>query len=101
MTRRTVAVMAGKATGTLSRITRRGGGTTLPGESARAIDPEKEGESPDHAARKRKGAPQRGRPPRGRDRPRPAPQAALVRPRRREDRVQDTPARRRRAHLSL
>jgi UDP-N-acetylmuramyl tripeptide synthase len=39
MTRRTVAVMAGKATGTLSRITRRGGGTTLPGDIARAIDP--------------------------------------------------------------
>ena len=30
---------AGKATGTLSRISRRGGGTTLPGDVARAIDP--------------------------------------------------------------
>jgi UDP-N-acetylmuramyl tripeptide synthase len=37
--RKTVAVWAGKATGTLSRITRRGGGTTLPGDVARAIDP--------------------------------------------------------------
>jgi len=32
-------VLAGKATGTLSRITRRGGGTTLPGDIARVIDP--------------------------------------------------------------
>src|SRR5690348_88917 len=39
MIRRTAAVWAGKATGTLSRITRRGGGTTLPGDIARAIDP--------------------------------------------------------------
>ena len=37
--RKTTAVLAGKATGTLSRITRRGGGTTLPGDVARAIDP--------------------------------------------------------------
>jgi UDP-N-acetylmuramyl tripeptide synthase len=37
--RRTAAVWAGKATATLSRITRRGGGTTLPGDIARAIDP--------------------------------------------------------------
>src|SRR3989449_8392144 len=37
--RRTAAVWAGKATGTLSRITGRGGGTTLPGDVARAIDP--------------------------------------------------------------
>ena len=37
--RKTVAVWAGQATGTLSRITRRGGGTTLPGDVARAIDP--------------------------------------------------------------
>ena len=35
----TAAVLAGKATGALSRITRRGGGTTLPGDVARAIDP--------------------------------------------------------------
>jgi lipid II isoglutaminyl synthase (glutamine-hydrolysing) len=39
MIRKTAAVLAGKATGTLSRITRRGGGTTLPGDVARAIDP--------------------------------------------------------------
>src|SRR5437016_13474460 len=39
MIRKTVAVWAGKATGTLSRITKRGGGTTLPGDVARAIDP--------------------------------------------------------------
>jgi UDP-N-acetylmuramyl tripeptide synthase len=39
MIRRTTAVWAGKATGTLSRLTRRGGGTTLPGDVARAIDP--------------------------------------------------------------
>jgi UDP-N-acetylmuramyl tripeptide synthase len=37
--RRTAAVWAGKATGVLSRVTRRGGGTTLPGDVARAIDP--------------------------------------------------------------
>ncbi len=37
--RKTVAVWAGQATGTLSRITGRGGGTTLPGDVARAIDP--------------------------------------------------------------
>src|ERR671937_643789 len=37
--RKTAAVWAGKATGSLSRITRRGGGTTLPGDVARAIDP--------------------------------------------------------------
>ena len=37
--RRRAAVLAGKATGTLSRITKRGGGTTLPGDVARAIDP--------------------------------------------------------------
>jgi UDP-N-acetylmuramyl tripeptide synthase len=37
--RKTTAVWAGKATGILSRITRRGGGTTLPGDIARAIDP--------------------------------------------------------------
>ena len=39
MIRKTAAVLAGKATGTLSRITKRGGGTTLPGDVARAIDP--------------------------------------------------------------
>ncbi|TMC54188.1 MAG: Mur ligase family protein [Chloroflexi bacterium] len=39
MIRKTAAVLAGKATGTLSRITRRGGGTTLPGDIARVIDP--------------------------------------------------------------
>ena len=38
--RRTAAVWAGKATGALSRISRRGGGTTLPGDVARAIDPD-------------------------------------------------------------
>jgi lipid II isoglutaminyl synthase (glutamine-hydrolysing) len=38
--RRTAAVWAGKATAALSRITRRGGGTTLPGDVARAIDPD-------------------------------------------------------------
>ena len=38
--RKTAAVWAGKATGTLSRVTRRGGGTTLPGDVARAIDPQ-------------------------------------------------------------
>jgi lipid II isoglutaminyl synthase (glutamine-hydrolysing) len=37
--RRTMAVLAGKATGTLSRLTRRGGGATFPGDVARAIDP--------------------------------------------------------------
>ena len=37
--RKTAAVWAGKATGVLSRMTRRGGGTTLPGDVARAIDP--------------------------------------------------------------
>src|SRR6267142_5897290 len=37
--RKTAAVWAGKATGALSRITGRGGGTTLPGDVARAIDP--------------------------------------------------------------
>jgi UDP-N-acetylmuramyl tripeptide synthase len=37
--RKTVAVLAGKATGALSRVSRRGGGTTLPGDIARAIDP--------------------------------------------------------------
>jgi UDP-N-acetylmuramyl tripeptide synthase len=37
--RKTAAVWAGKATGSVSRITRRGGGTTLPGDVARAIDP--------------------------------------------------------------
>ena len=40
MIRKAAAVWAGKATGTLSRITRRGGGTTLPGDVARAIDPQ-------------------------------------------------------------
>ena len=39
MIRKTAAVWAGKATGTLSRISRRGGGTTLPGDVARMIDP--------------------------------------------------------------
>ncbi len=38
--RRTAAVWAGKATGALSRMSRRGGGTTLPGDVARAIDPD-------------------------------------------------------------
>jgi UDP-N-acetylmuramyl tripeptide synthase len=37
--RRTAAVWAGKATGSLSRMTKRGGGTTLPGDVARVIDP--------------------------------------------------------------
>lgn len=37
--RRTLAVLAGKATGALSRASGRGGGTTLPGDVARAIDP--------------------------------------------------------------
>ncbi len=40
MIRKAAAVWAGKATGTLSRLTRRGGGTTLPGDVARAIDPQ-------------------------------------------------------------
>ena len=39
MIRKTAAIWAGKATGALSRITGRGGGTTLPGDVARAIDP--------------------------------------------------------------
>jgi UDP-N-acetylmuramyl tripeptide synthase len=38
--RRTAAVWAGKATGALSRFSRLGGGTTLPGDVARAIDPD-------------------------------------------------------------
>src|SRR6202521_5372273 len=38
--RRTAAVWAGKATAALSRLSRRGGGTTLPGDVARAIDPD-------------------------------------------------------------
>ena len=37
--RKTAAVLAGKATGALSRVSGRGGGTTLPGDVARAIDP--------------------------------------------------------------
>ncbi len=37
--RRTLAVLAGKATGVLSRVSGRGGGTTFPGDVARAIDP--------------------------------------------------------------
>ena len=37
--RRMLAVLAGKATGALSRASGRGGGTTLPGDVARAIDP--------------------------------------------------------------
>ncbi|HET9410723.1 MAG TPA: MurT ligase domain-containing protein [Candidatus Dormibacteraeota bacterium] len=40
MMRRTAAVWAGKATGALSRMSGRGGGTTLPGDVARAIDPD-------------------------------------------------------------
>ena len=40
MIRRTAAVWAGKATGALSRFSRRGGGTTLPGDVARALDPD-------------------------------------------------------------
>ncbi len=36
---RWTAVWAGKATAALSRVTRRGGGTTLPGDVARLIDP--------------------------------------------------------------
>ena len=38
--RLTAAVWAGKTTAALSRITRLGGGTTLPGDVARAIDPD-------------------------------------------------------------
>src|SRR3984893_19315714 len=38
-TRSPAAVLAGKATGALSRVSGRGGGTTLPGDVARAIDP--------------------------------------------------------------
>jgi lipid II isoglutaminyl synthase (glutamine-hydrolysing) len=38
--RRTAAVWAGKATRALSRFSRLGGGTTLPGDVARAIDPD-------------------------------------------------------------
>src|SRR5258708_1388920 len=38
--RKTAAGWAGNATGLLSRITRRGGGTTLPGDIARALDPQ-------------------------------------------------------------
>ncbi len=37
--RRIAAVWAGKATGVVSRLSGRGGGTTLPGDVARAIDP--------------------------------------------------------------
>jgi UDP-N-acetylmuramyl tripeptide synthase len=37
--RTALAVLAGKATGALSRASRRGGGTTFPGDVARAIDP--------------------------------------------------------------
>ena len=37
--RQAAAVWAGKATGAISRLSRRGGGTTLPGDVARAIDP--------------------------------------------------------------
>ena len=37
--RTAAAVLAGKATGVLSRVSRRGGGTTFPGDVARAIDP--------------------------------------------------------------
>lgn len=36
--RTAAAVWAGKATGALSRVTRRGGGTTFPGDVARAVD---------------------------------------------------------------
>jgi lipid II isoglutaminyl synthase (glutamine-hydrolysing) len=38
--RRTAAVLAGKATGVLSRVSRRGAGATFPGDVARAIDPD-------------------------------------------------------------
>src|SRR5437879_1014288 len=37
--RRTAAVLAGKATGALSRLTRQGGGAAFPGGVARAVDP--------------------------------------------------------------
>src|SRR5437588_11850718 len=37
--RLTAAVLAGKATATASRLTRRGGGATLPGDVARWVDP--------------------------------------------------------------
>src|SRR5207248_4974800 len=37
--RTALAVVAGKATGSLSRLTGRGGGTTFPGDVARAVDP--------------------------------------------------------------
>ena len=37
--RHRAAVLAGRATGSLARATRRGGGTTLPGDVARWIDP--------------------------------------------------------------
>jgi UDP-N-acetylmuramyl tripeptide synthase len=40
MMRLAAAVLAGKATGAMSRFSRRGGGTTLPGDVARAIDPD-------------------------------------------------------------
>ena len=36
--RTVLAVLAGKATGSLSRLTGRGGGTTFPGDVARALD---------------------------------------------------------------
>src|SRR2546430_12315092 len=39
MLRKTAAVVAGKATGALRRVAGRGGGSTLPGDVARAIDP--------------------------------------------------------------
>ena len=39
MIRKTLAVWAGKATGAASRLARRGGGTTLPGDVARLVDP--------------------------------------------------------------
>src|SRR5260370_34186675 len=38
--RRAAAVWAGKATGALSRMSRLGGGTTLPGDVARALEPD-------------------------------------------------------------
>ncbi len=38
--RTALAVVAGKATGSLSRLTGRGGGTTFPGDVARAVDPQ-------------------------------------------------------------
>jgi UDP-N-acetylmuramyl tripeptide synthase len=40
MVRQTAAVLAGKATGSLSRLTGRGAGATFPGDVARAIDPD-------------------------------------------------------------